>query len=366
MNRTRDVVLMGTGAFAGALARAFAQRATGQAVVHVVSRDPGRARDLCTLANAHATLAGTRARFSPHRLDPAGGDDLRPLLAETRPRVLAVCASDQSPSEARTAPSAWTDLLRRAGFGVTLPLQAALALRAASASADVDEGTAVINACFPDVVNAVVQAAGVPVLCGLGNVSTLAVVLRDVLRLREESRLKLLAHHAHLHAPPTPGEDALAWLDDRPLAVLPEALEQARSQPRAHLNEIGAAAGAAVLDTVVHETNYYVGHVPGPHGRPGGYPVTITGRSLALRLPPGMSERQAIAWNHARSDLDGVTVDQHGKAHLTPAALRVLRDHWPDVPTTFGPQDLDDLRAQQLRLRRHLRDLPAPATAERR
>jgi hypothetical protein len=360
VNRPCHVVVLGTGAFAGALVRAFASRASGPTVVHVVSRDRDRARHLAGLANAHAVLADRSVRFCPHHLDVSAGADLRPLLGRHQPRVLAVCSSDHSPAETRGLPSAWTRLIHAAGFGVTLPLQAATALRAASAAAEASPGTAVVNACFPDAVNPLLHGAGLPVLCGLGNVSTLVALVRSELRLGDESRLKVLAHHAHLHAPPTPDQELRAWLDDRPLTAVHDVLGRGRRRPRADLNEIGAAAGAAVLDALTHPREYYAGHVAAPQGRPGGYPVVITGHSVAVRLPPGMSERQAIACNQQWSALDGITVDRQGKAHFTPAALDALRDHWPDAPAAFGLQDIEDLRARQLALRERLRRLPAP------
>ncbi|WP_182873727.1 potassium transporter TrkA [Microbispora sp. H10670] len=360
----RGVVVLGTGAFAGALVRSFAHLASAPATVHVVSRDLGRARDLCAVAGAHAALAGTAVGFSPHALDVPGGDDLRPLLARVRPAALVLCASDQSPAEMRSTPSAWTDLVRAAGFGVTLPLQAAVVLRCARASAEAGGDTVVINACFPDAVNGMVCAAGVPVLCGLGNVSSLAMALRAHLGVREASRLRLLAHHAHLHPPPSPAEEALAWLDDRPLGDVADILGGIRARPREHLNEMGAAEGGAVLDAVLHEERGYAGHVPGPRGLPGGYPVTITGRDVSLRLPPETAEGEAVAWNTARAELDGLVVDRHGTARPTPRALRALRRHWPDAPAAFGPRDLDDLRAEQLRLRRRLRGLPSHHSGE--
>ncbi|MBT3162711.1 hypothetical protein HTV80_06270 [Streptomyces sp. Vc74B-19] len=364
MNRPRHVVVLGTGAFAGTLTKAFAQRASGPTVVHVVSGDHDRARNLAALANAHAVLADRSVRFCPHRLDVAGGADLRPLLGRHQPQVLVVCSSEYSPGEMRGHPSAWTHLVGAAGFGVTVPLQAATALRAASA-VEASPGTAVVNACFPDAVNPVLHGAGLPVLCGLGNVSTLVGLIRSELRVSDESRLKVLAHHAHLHSPPTADQDIRAWFDDQPLTAAHDILQRGRRRPRADLNEIGAVSGAAVIDALTHPSDYYVGHVAAPEGRPGGYPVVITGRSVALRLPPGLSERQAVDRNQRWSVLDGITVDRQGKAHFAPAALDVLRTHWPDCPATFGPQDIEELRTRQLILRERLLQLPAPTPEPR-
>jgi hypothetical protein len=363
MAKARDIVLLGTGAFAGAFARALARQASGPATVHVVSRSLDRARHLAHLADAHALLADRPTRFRPHLLDVPDGADLRPLLDCYRPQVLLVAASEISPAETRAPASAWTSLVRAAGFGVTLPLQAATALRAATACLEASPGTAVVNACFPDAVNPLLQTAGLPVVCGLGNVATLASLLRSKLQLADESRLKLFAHHVHLHHPRTDKEEALAWLDDQPLTALPRALDQIREQPHGNLNEIGAIAGAAVVDALTQRREPYVGHVPAPNGLPGGYPVLITEGSIALRLPPGMSERQAVHHNRQWSAGDGLTVDGHGKARFTPTALRALSEHWPDIPSTFGIQDIDDLRVGQLALRERLRHLPTPTAS---
>lgn len=364
MEASRNITILGTGAFATGLVRSLAGHPGPALTVHVIGRSLARSTRLAELGNAHATLADTAISFAALAADLSETGDLRPLLTRLRPGVLVICASDQSPSETRNGSSAWTHLLRQAGFGVTLPLQAALALRASRACAEVCPATAVVNACFPDAVNTLLRAADAPAQCGLGNVATLATAIRAQLGVRDESRLKLLAHHAHLHAPADPSEDAAAWLDDRPLGRLPQLLAHVRGHPREDLNEIGAAAGASVLRALTDEDHSYVGHVPGPHGLPGGYPVVITGRSIALRLPPGMSERQAIAWNASRAPLDGITVDPHGKAEFTPSAAQALHQHWPDAPIAFGPQDLADLAARQLRLRDDLRRLPTPSPAE--
>jgi hypothetical protein len=266
-----------------------------------------------------------------------------------------VAASDVSPAETRDPSSAWGDFVRVAGFGVTLPLQACLALRATKACLDASPATTVVNACFPDAVNPVLHAAGLPVACGLGNVATLASGLRGALLLHDESRLKVLAHHVHLHTPNRSEDEAVAWLDEQPLTALPRILAQMRTQPRSILNEIGAVAGADVVVALARRDAQYAGHVPAPNGLPGGYPVLISNGSVALRLPPGMPQRQAVAHNHRWSAGDGVLIDDHGKVRLTQETRRALTAYWPDAPDVFGAHDIEDLQALQLALRDDLR-----------
>ncbi|MFF1561736.1 hypothetical protein [Streptomyces sp. NPDC058279] len=357
------VAVVGTGAFAATLVRALA-RHPHPLRLHVLSRDADRARDLADLARDHAFLAGHRTAYTGDRLDPFARDQTRRLLSALRPDVLVVAGSEQSPAEARTTPSAWTDLLNRSGFGLTLALQSAVVAKLAEACAQASPDTTVVNACFPDAVNPLLHAAGLPVACGLGNVSTLACALSARLALPDERRLHLLAHHAHLHAPPAPDDDARGWLDGTMLIDLSRLLAPVRSRPRRHLNEIGAAAGAAAVAALAGGGPDHIGHLPGPRGLPGGYPVTVGHRRVRLRLPEGVSREQAVQWNLRRAELDGVVVDVDGTVRTTPAALAALRKHWPDAPPSYGPTDLGPVRDRLLRLRARLRTMPAPPPPE--
>lgn len=357
------VAVAGTGAFAGALVRALA-RHPHPLRLHVLSRDGNRARNLAEIAGNHAHLAETRTACTADSLDPHDPHQPRRLLAALRPDVLVVAGSEQSPAEGRSAPSAWTDLLAQSGFGLTLPLQSTVVANLAAACAAASPNTTVVNACFPDAVNPLLHAAGLPILCGLGNVATLAAALSARLDLTEPQRLHLFAHHAHLHTPAQPEDDVRGWLDGAPLNGLRSQLAPIRSRPRQHLNEVGAAAGAAAVAALAGSGPVHVGHLPGPHGLPGGYPVTVGHREVQLRLPHGLSREQAVAWNLRRAELDGVVVDTTGTVRTTPAALTALRAQWPDAPGTYGPADLDSVRERLLCLRSRLRALPASEPSE--
>ncbi|WP_405587751.1 hypothetical protein [Streptomyces sp. NBC_01190] len=352
----RRIAVLGTGAFAGALTASFGSLPVAPADLHVIGRNTAAAEAVAGIGAVRAAAAGTRHTFTAHTGALSEDEDPRPLLDRIRPDLLVVCASEQSPAEVRQRPSAWTALLRQAGFGVTLPLQASLALRVTSALTEVRPAAGVVNACFPDAVNALLHAAGLPVLCGLGNVHSLATALRTRLGMPHESRLHLLAHHAHLSAPPDPSQEALAWFDGRPLSELPAHLAALRTWPRTRINEIGAAAGATVLHALTDPDEApYATHLPGPLGLPGGYPVTIAGRGIRLRLPPGTGAARAVAWNGGIARLDGVTVTMDGAAHFTPGTLAALRDHCPTAPASFRPGAVPELSGRLRALREHLR-----------
>ncbi|MEU2561477.1 hypothetical protein ABZ626_19395 [Streptomyces longispororuber] len=362
---TRPWTVLGTGAFARSLLRALAHRPGRLTTVHVVGRTPERACGVAALAAGHAALAGTRVAFVPHSAGLSPAERLRPLLRAQRPALLVVCASPQSPAEARTRDSDWARLLRRAGFGATLPLQAALVRESVLACADASPGTQVVNACFPDLVNPALHGADLPVLCGLGNVATLATGVRARLGVRDDSRLALLAHHAHLSAPEDPRDEATGWLDGTPLTGLRDVLGEVRAMPRDFLNELGAHSAVPALHALTDPSASYAGHLPAPHGLPGGYPVRIDGAALTLRLPPGLSPAEAVAFHREREHLDGIGLGEDGLLRFTPGTHAVLRAHGADLPEAFAPADLPDLSRHLLHLRERLRRTSTSAPSEK-
>lgn len=356
-----SIAVAGTGAFAGALVRALARHREPLAL-HVLSSDARRAADLAELGRDHAALTSAPTTCTAHRVNIRHPDEPERLLSEVRPNALVVSTSEHSPTERTAAPSAWTDLLAEAGFGLTLPLQVTHALRYGQACRRATPDTMLVNACFPDGVNPVLAALGTPVACGLGNVATLAAALAARLDLVGQRPLQLLAHHAHLHAPASPDDEARAWLDGEGTDLTGQ-LASLRRRDRAHLNEVGAAAAAAPLAALVGAGPTHHGHLPGPAGLPGGYPVTVRYRRVDLRLPPGVTRSEAIAWNTGCGRLDGTAVDSDGAVWLEEPALAALRRHWPDAPGQWSAADLTWLRNGLLRLRDQLRSLPAPALA---
>lgn len=357
---TRSLVVVGTGAFALGLCKALARTVTEPTTVYVMGRATHACDTLC--ARAAKSAPASQARFRPVVSNLSPGTDLRPVMASLAPQLAVVCASYQSPKDVWRGGTEWSRLVRAAGFGVTLPLQAALADLVAVACQDSgDTPVPLVNACFPDAVNALLHARGRAVLGGVGNVATLSAELSDALAPGRPERLKLLAHHVHLHAPENPGHEARCWLDDRPLsdADTRAHLEPARTRPRALLNDRGASAAADLVGALL-DGRRYVGHVPGPAGLVGGYPVTVESGQLALRLPPGLSAADAQRWNEEVSRLDGGWVDSGGTFRLTARAAEAVAPHLPELARECRAEELMDLCARQLRLRERLQN-PAPS-----
>ncbi|WBB78056.1 potassium transporter TrkA [Micromonospora sp. WMMD882] len=371
MNR---VVVVGSGSLARAVCNSTAVVADRPVTVTVVGRDASRAAEVAYVAGARAALSGTPARFRsaavafgddtaqgdrPDRSDRrAPGGDLAALLADETPDAVLHCASVQSPWESVTAPSGWTRLLAGAGFGVTAPLHALLASRVAGAVRRSGVPARVLNACFPDAVNPILAALGLPVDAGVGNVALLTASLRAALRLGPDDRLRVLAHHVHLYPPDGPEREALAWTDDGPVADVTGGLSGQRSCRRAELNAVTGHTAALLLRDwrpgAVVRTN-----LPGPNGLPGGYPVRVTDDGIALDLPPGWDRARAVDWNVRAGAREGVRVDGD-RVRFTGSAVEALRGYVPDLAEGFAVTELESVAARLLDLRDGLR--PEPAT----
>jgi hypothetical protein len=344
-----SLVVLGTGSLAHATCDALATVSPEPINVTVIGRDRGKAEAVCYLAGTRAALTGTGVTFRPAAADIGTG--LGDVLA-ARPTGVLVCASHQSPWERVTAPSAWTDLLATAGFGLALPLHADIAAQAGWLLAAHTPGTWLVNACFPDAVNPVLAALDIPVLCGVGNVGITAASLQAALGLPDQSRLHVLAHHAQLHAP---ADEARAWLDGTPLPGVTALLATQRAIDGSLLNRVTGLTAALVLSALLTGATTDT-HVPGPNGLPGGYPVRLAGSRVSLRLPPGLSETEAVAVNQRAARADGVRVE-HGKIHFETAAVSGLPGSVAGTDG-FSAAELSVVCQELLALRAELRKQP--------
>lgn len=275
-------------------------------------------------------------------------EDTGEAVARLRPDVLVCVASAQSPYEKRSAPSAWTTLIERAGFGITLPFQAAIVSRLAGAIAATSPNTLLINGCFPDAVNPLLATLGLPVHCGIGNVATLAACLRAESRL---PNLAVLGHHAHLSEPGD--DDVLAWSDGHPVADVTRRLATARALPRPELNTIAAHAAAQLLIDLLAGKEIHTS-LPGPLGLPGGYPVRLRGSSIELNLPPGLGRAEAVAWNTRAGLRDGVEISS-GWVRYPERAAAELDRLLPGLAGGWPVTALDEVSATFEALRQRLR-----------
>jgi hypothetical protein len=325
--------------------------------VAVLARNAEAAAELCHVATVRAALAGRALRFTARTIDPADAMAMAAALAELDPTGVLVGASTQSPWEPGDRPSAWTTAMRRAGLGLTLPFQAEVALAVGRAVQLSCPGAFVVNACFPDGVNALLASVGVPVLTGVGNVGILAAALQASLGLPDQSRLQVLAHHRHLHPPAAPEGEARAWVDDVPVTDVSTRLAVQRQFDRRGMNDVtGVLAAQLLADLLTGATRD--GHLPGVAGRPGGYPVRVHGGSVTLRLPTGVDEEAAVRANLRWAEDDGVVVRAR-RVRFAPSVSEVLAEFLPPYADGFDTDELAEVTGTLHQLRERLRARPA-------
>ena len=263
-------------------------------------------------------------------------DDAEEVLARVRPDVVVCCASEQSPYEKRTHPTQWTELIGRGGFGLTLPLQARLVARAGP---ELDRGSPhalLVNGCFPDAVNPLLAALGLPVHCGIGNVATLAACLQAALGLPASAGWRCSA------TTPTstrrrPGRRGAGLAGRQPDARRHRAAgRRPRAAPPGAQRLAGHAAARLLLDLLAGEEIHT--NLPGPLGLPGGYPVRIAAATIALNLPAGAQpRRRPSTGTSAPADRDGVEVGD-GRVGYTAGGGRCAGPHLPDIAAGWPPR----------------------------
>jgi hypothetical protein len=160
----------------------------------------------------------------------------------------------------------------------------------------------------------------------------------------------MLAHHLHLHLPDRPEDELHVWYDDAPVTGVGKLLAGQRAVSRPELNQITGHAAALLIAALLAGDEVST-HLPGPAGRPGGYPVTVSPSGVALRLPPGVTEAEATAANQRWATLDGVVVDG-GRVTFGPAVVALLPPH---VPGEFAIDEVTEVAASLHELRDRLR-----------
>lgn len=349
-----DILVSGTGGFAARIAFDIAATAEEPVEVVIAGRNRERLNWLRTAANARAALFGKKARFTTHAVDlltPNASDD---LLAATGPRILVQAASIQTSQVIAQSGNAWTQLVAEGGLSATAVFQALLSSRVAAAITRRGKPVTLVNCGFPDVVNGMIRAMGHDVACGMGNVAILSNVFAGSAATPPGSEVKVLAHYQNLAAWRRRPEDRggrppRVWLDGSEVADVYARFADIQLTPEPVI-EISGASGVPMLLAMASGRSWR-GHVPGPNGLPGGYPVRLVNGALELDLPGGVTDAEAIAWNASFEQENGLVVSPEGKVVFTGILGDRLAEHCPTLRNGFVVQELEAVCEELLQLR---------------
>ena len=319
MPRKCDVLIAGTGFFAERIAFDLAVTTTRPMAVTIGGRNRERMDWLAMAANGRAAVFGNPVTFTSEPIRWASPETIAETMGPCEPDVVVQAVSIQSPRIIDQPDSRWGQVIARAGYDVTGIFQAVLAARSGEAMKLTGNKGTLVNCCYPDAANQILAAKGLPVACGVGNVAILAAVIAADLGIRRPEALRILAHHQNMtqwyHAAATrTGRPPRVWVEGEELSDVFARFAHIQV-PHTPMNVVSGCSAVPVIQALAGHGDY-VGHVPGPEGLPGGYPVTIMDRRLALDLPAGVSRDQAVAWNRAFEEDAGMVVDADGSVRF--------------------------------------------------
>lgn len=351
-----DILIFGTGSFAGRIALDLAATASEPVKVMIAGRNTARLDWLRTAGNARAALFNRPVRVMSHRVDLSISDAAAEAIAAVEPKVVVQAASFQSGNVISNQGNAWTKLVAEGGLSATAVLQAPLSIEVARAVKAARPQAHFINCCFPDVVNPLIAALDLPIACGVGNIAILSNAFAGALG-PGAGRLKALAHYQNI-APwrqaveARAGRSARVWIDDKEITDVYARFKTVQLT-REPAIEISGPSGVPLMLAMAQRRDWS-GHLPGPNGLPGGYPVKFNDGRVELDLPVALTRDEAIAWNRRYEEESGLVVAPDGRAAYTGILRERLQAHSPALAEGFHVRDIADACREMNDLRSRL------------
>ena len=338
-----DIFLFGTGYFAEVILMDLAVATRSPFKVVIGGRNDARLKWLALACNSRAAVHGNPVRFESCYVDMSSEQSMADALGKWDPGVVVQSASLQSPWSLDGKGSEWARLMEEAGFGLAVAFQSILPTRTSAALQAIGSKAAFVNTAYPDVVNQILAARGQRITCGVGNVAIFSSILAGALAPSDAQRVRVLAHHHALVQWRFPfnersGDPVRAWIDDEEIPDVKERFSHVQL-PHRELNLISGGSAVPVLLSLAGAGDAR-GHVPGPHGLPGGYPVWVTKGEVRLDLPATLSRDEAVAWNRSFEAVDGVSVSEDGHVAYSERAREAVGKYSKEIANGFHVKDL--------------------------
>lgn len=354
-----DVLLCGTGSFAARIAFDLAATTRDYMHVTIAGRNVARLDWLVTASNARAKIFNCPIRFSGYAIDLLAAGGAVRMIEEIQSPLVVQAASAQTSSVIVENDNLWSRFVREGGLSATALAQTAVSLRVAEAITAFSYGGQLINCSFPDVVNEIIVAAGHDVLCGFGNVGILSNVFAAALDL-SPLRIKVLSHYQNLaafrlEAAARRGLTARVWIDGDEIIDVFSHFSNVKLTPEPVI-DISGATGVPVIQALVGGYEW-VGHLPGPGGRPGGYPVRVKDKKIVLDLPGMMSEQEAIDWNRSFEAVNGLIVKPDGFIQFTGHLSELLKNENARIANGFHVSEFNRAFSEMQSIRARLEEI---------
>jgi len=232
--------------------------------------------------------------------------------------------------------------LDEAGFGPWLPFHLTLVYKLMQAVKKAGVKTHVINASFPDAVNAILAKVGLAPTVGLGNCDLFVPELRRIVAEKFNVSVKsvtvyLVGHHYLCHVlnayQSTMGCPYYLkiMVDDKDVTKqfdLDKLLVEANRYMPKGKNDHFIVAASAVKNilAILYDTNELT-YAPGPQGLPGGYPVRLSKKGAEVYLPEDITLEEAVKINEEAQRLDGIEkIKDDGTVVFTEKAVAIMEE----------------------------------------
>ena len=304
------------------------------------ARDPARGEARCNLARLIGAVHGRTPRVEFQPLDLARPEAVAEVVRTSRPDLILTAAAMQTWWLVDLLPAEPAAALRRAGFGLWLPLHLAPTLKLMEALREAGYPGPTLGAPYPDVVHPILARRGLAPTCGVGNVDEMAIKVelaaaRHLGVRADEVEVELVAHHSLEPAvfggfdgplPPhslhvtARGGDVTAEVGADRLLLSASPLPAGPSW-----GAFTAASAVRLIRALLADGERRL-HAPGPNGLPGGYPI-LAGKRLVRPAPlAAITQEEAIALNRRAHSYDGIDrIESDGTAVLTDAAAEAAR-----------------------------------------
>jgi len=355
------ILLFGTGSFAARILFDICATAGHPVAVTVAGRSPARLAWLKTAGHARANMFERPVRVSTEIADLRDAEAAAAVIARVRPKVVVQAASEQPGAVIAAKGNAWAELVAEGGLTASAVFQALLTSRVAKGVVLAGSPAYLINCCYADVVNGMIAAQGLPVTSGIGNVAIVSNAFAGAIG-PDARKLRVLAHYQTINSFRHPAAERTGplprvWQDDAEIADVKTAFASILLTPEPVI-DISGASGVPMMVAMAAGVPW-TGHVPGPAGLPGGYPVHFDGTRIDLDLPRSIGRNAAIAWNAGFEGANGLVVE-NGRASYTGLLREKLATLSSDIAAGFEVSELETVYLAMRELRRRLLETPAP------
>jgi hypothetical protein len=288
-----------------------------------------------------------QARFI--EADAQSVPSLAAIFVRERPSLIVQSAALLSPWALHERGDPLSQSLLDAGFAIQLPLQLSILRAVMQAVRDSGLPTKVVNCSYPDLTHAALSSEYLEPFIGIGNAGMFHEIAETRAQQMAGNRpIRVIAHHSQVPLLcRTPDErhgrvEPRVFLGDEEVGY-EQVFAGSPPLPKSReLNALSSVHAVKVIAALAGRSPPLRTSAPGPHGRPGGWPVQVAYESVELDLPAGVSVDSVATFNEAAARADGVErIEPDGTVHFTERA-RAATEPWSKlIAQPLNPRDLE-------------------------